>query len=271
MIFTWLLPYVEFLRSHMTHFTVKHWDGGSSLLSICKNAHWVWSKLFLSQCKHISPYSLDSYSSMHRLCVRDMQKSAGPLYTPSGWQFLFVVEEPCWFGLWSHQHTGLVLVCDHNLKHKGAKMRRLRKRFKRINLTCHCESGSGGARRVYRAGGLHPRLPVYLHRQGFLCPGKTRGVVRTIRGCSNPRGEPTPRAIVMWASSTKKKNRQSKSNGAAQKCDTLTHVGAQRSTLPDGDLGGFGQPHGALEAGVDLTHLHGAFKADHLQPTVTQI
>lgn len=66
-------------------------------------------------------------------------------------------------------------------------------------------------------------------------------------------------------------NRQSKSNRAAQKCDTLKHVGARRWTLPDGDLGGFGKPHSALEAGVDLTHFHGSFKADHLQPTVTQI
>lgn len=40
---------------------------------------------------------------------------------------------------------------------------------------------------------------------------------------------------------------------------------------PDGDLGGFGQSDGALEARVDLAHLHGSFQADHLEPTVAEI
>lgn len=37
-----------------------------------------------------------------------------------------------------------------------------------------------------------------------------------------------------------------------------------RRGSPDGDLGGLGQSHGALEARVDLPHLHGSFQADHL-------
>lgn len=40
---------------------------------------------------------------------------------------------------------------------------------------------------------------------------------------------------------------------------------------PDGDLGGFGESHGALEARVYLSHLHGSFQADHLEPTVAEI
>lgn len=40
---------------------------------------------------------------------------------------------------------------------------------------------------------------------------------------------------------------------------------------PDGDLGGFGESHGALEPRINLSHLHGSFQADHLEPTVAEI
>lgn len=40
---------------------------------------------------------------------------------------------------------------------------------------------------------------------------------------------------------------------------------------PDGDLGGLGEPDGALQARVNLSHLHGSFQAHHLEPTVAQI
>lgn len=63
---------------------------------------------------------------------------------------------------------------------------------------------------------------------------------------------------------------QSKSNTAVQRV-TCLNVSPQQFTSPDGDLGCFSKPHGALEARVNLSHLHGSFKANHLQSTVTKI
>lgn len=40
---------------------------------------------------------------------------------------------------------------------------------------------------------------------------------------------------------------------------------------PDGNLGGFGESDGALEARIYLSHLHGSFQANHLEPTVAEI
>lgn len=42
-------------------------------------------------------------------------------------------------------------------------------------------------------------------------------------------------------------------------------------SIPDGDLGSFCEPHSTFEAGIDLSHFHGSFKANHLQPTITEI
>lgn len=64
--------------------------------------------------------------------------------------------------------------------------------------------------------------------------------------------------------------RQSKSNTAVQSV-TCLNVSPQQFTPPDGDLGCFSKPHSALEARVNLSHLHGSFKANHLQSTVTKI
>lgn len=63
---------------------------------------------------------------------------------------------------------------------------------------------------------------------------------------------------------------QSKSNTAVQSV-TCLNASPQQFTSPDGDLGCFSKPHGALEARVNLSHLHGSFKANHLQSTVTKI
>lgn len=123
-------------------------------------------------------------------------------------------------------------------------------------MSLPCREAASTAPRLSASAGLSLSWEKKRCRQDYLGPFKSPWIAHTGDDC--------------YVNKLKKK-RQSKSSGAAQKCDTLKHVGARRWTLPDGDLGGFGKPHSALEAGVDLTHFHGSFEADHLQPTVTQI
>lgn len=211
---------------------------------------------------------------MYRLCVRDMQKSAGPLYTTNGWQFLFVVEEPWWFGLRSHQHTGLILVCDNNLKHEcHKKVQWFPKQIISTYFMCDEEQQRWWLVSVWclpcrevASTALHLSASVTLSsswentRWGQITEVRLK-YQRKVCMQNDCYVNKQIRIIPRW---------QSKSNTAVQSVTCLS-VSPQQFTSPDGDLGCFSKPHGALEARVNLSHLHGSLEANHLQSTVTKI
>lgn len=221
---------------------------------------------------------------MYRLCVRDMQKSAGPVYTTNGWQFLFVVEEPWWFGLWSHQHTGLILVCDNNLKHKWQKKKKVDDDFHKdsngsfLLISCVMENNGWWLMSVWclpcreaASTALHLSASVTLSSSWE----NTRwGQITEAEGITVWLKYQRTVCIVLIVMLTNRwvsfPDGKSKSNTAVQSV-TCLNVSPQQFTSPDSDLGCFSKPHGALEARVNLSHLHGSFKADHLQSTVTKI
>lgn len=122
---------------------------------------------------------------------------------------------------------------------------------------------------IYRAGGLHPWLSIYLHWQRFLCPEY----------------ETQTKCQVAWSFLIKKLkyvivNVKLYTKHLLSAVINISRSGyliwrmktcLRDSFLPDGDLGSFSESHSAFKTRVYLSHFHGSFQANHLQPAVTEV
>lgn len=157
---------------------------------------------------------------------------------------------------------------------------------------------------TYCAGRLHPRFPINLHREGFTgsVSGKNTGQLNFVKmyitailsGTRKPGVRLTGSDkfiseyfvsvgqfsfkqtkhcwfLTWWSKQTKFCKDANKKDDKHATMATLS-VDSSAERWPDGHGGTLRQASSsALQPGVDLTHLHGAFQPHHLQELVGQV